>query len=123
MKKVLTGLFLILFSFQLAVKTGVVTYYALINDETALENCQYKTITICKGNCYVVKQIKLISSDHNKDNKAPEDFDLNKIADVVFEVPSSPISCLFAEQVSFYSFTSNDYSFISENTLLKPPMG
>jgi len=122
-KKLLAALFLILFSFQIAVKTGVVAYYSLFNNNVAEKNCVYKTITICKGNCYVVKQIKLVSSETTTNNKEVKgDFDLNKIQDVVFEFESINLSSITKESLHFYPSMSFQYSLITYSNLLKPPV-
>lgn len=102
----------------------VVFYYQTINTKTARENCEFKTITVCKGSCYVTKQIRLVSSDSNKESNSIPQIDLTNFKEVIAVVsdletlpyhPSEGPTRLFNEW-------GNHYSYQHISNLIKPPI-
>jgi hypothetical protein len=120
-KKILAVIFLLLFGLQLGIKSMVAGYFNLYAREKALENCEYKNMTVCQGNCYVVKQIKVYSSEVPT-KKQTNQFDLSMIKDMVgstenveITIDDQPI-----HKMGTYPYTDL-YSFEFYADLIKPP--
>jgi hypothetical protein len=121
-KKILAIIFLLLFGLQLGIKSMVAGYFNLYAHEKALENCEYKNMTVCQGNCYVVKQIKVYSSE-TPAKKQGNHFDLSILQDIVGSTENMEImegNHQLAYSLEIHSYT-NLYSFEFYSDLVKPP--
>jgi hypothetical protein len=108
---------------QVGLKSTIALYYQTIDTKTALENCEYKTITVCKGSCYVTRQIKIVSSSTNKESQQSPQIDLNIIKDVITEENSnSPCCSASLEKTEVSADHVDHYSFNHISLLIKPPI-
>jgi hypothetical protein len=84
----------------------------------------YKTLTVCKGSCYVVKKIKVFSSQASQESPAVPAFDLNSFKDALCDYPlnyAAPFtknSILTTINDSFDSL----YHYLPFTFLLRPPI-
>jgi len=98
-------------------------YYQTVDTKTALENCAYKTITVCKGSCYVTKQMKIVSSSTNKETQKSPQIDLNILKDVILEKNSNTFCYKGSfRKVNMPAGEVDHYSFNHISLSIKPPI-
>ncbi len=96
----------------------IAIYYPRIDTKMALENCEFKTIAVCKGSCYVTKQIKIVSSETNKESQQSQQVDLSSLKDalgveVSFNIlPSSSFCNLIPTSTNQVGQYSHNHTFI-----------
>lgn len=82
-KRILSLSFIFIFLLQVGIKSLVSFYFQTIAKQEAETHCIYKTLTVCKGNCFVTKQIKIFTSSPNEQNEHQPGFDLQSFKDAV----------------------------------------
>jgi len=115
--------FIFLFILQIGIKSLIVCYYHTVDTTTAIENCEYKTITVCKGNCYVAKKIKVITSAPSKNQTQVPSFELSTFKDAVCLACLENISVNFSsiQTLNLFVPVEEHYSFNPVFDLVKPP--
>src|SRR5689334_1153589 len=108
---------------QISIKTAVVFYYHSFDSKTAEANCEYKTITVCKGSCYVTKQIKIVSSSTNKETQNTQQIDLSNVKDIACEegILSEQNLNEFSTKTHFLNDRPDHYFYNHKAQLIKPP--
>jgi hypothetical protein len=104
------------------IKSMVAGYFGLVNNQKASNNCQYKNITVCKGSCYVVKQIKIFSSEAPAKKTSVPQIDLDTFKEVISD-QSEIFSVVKLPEGNSIPYTEEDflYSFDFSINLIKPP--
>lgn len=105
-------------------KSVVSLYFNSIAKTEATDNCIYKTLTVCKGSCYVVKKIKVFSSQSEQESPLAPAFDLNSFKDAVADY-SLIHSIQFTTRMILTAINDSFDSFYCHNpfkSLLRPPI-
>ena len=102
----------------------VVLYYHSFDAQKAKDNCEFKSITVCKGSCYVTKQIKVVSSSTNKETEHPQQIDLSSLKDVIGISTKLEVFIphVFVHAVEWDVFYNDHYYYQPTNHLIKPPI-
>ena len=101
----------------------VVAYFHTYATAEKKENCVYKTITVCKGNCYVAKKIKIITSTPGNEKPTAPGFDIHSFKDATCITLS--VTDLLNDHdtgtLSPVQHTTHLYSYTFTSHLIKPP--
>ncbi len=79
-------------------------------------------MTICKGNCFVVTKIKMISSENQEKKSEKPAIDFTKINDIISDYTVSFEKSVTVANVQFYLPVILHVSKAKLHSLLKPPM-
>jgi len=123
-KGIFSILFIFLFTLQVSVKSLVSLYFNSIAQTEASDHCMYKTLTVCKGSCYVVEKIKVFSSQASQETPAVPGFDLNSFKDALCDYPVTH-SFQFAKKMFLTSINDSFdslYHYLPFTFLLRPPI-
>lgn len=102
----------------------VAGYYTVIDRQEAIESCEYKTLTVCKGSCFITERIKVVSSNlQENDTKSPL-LELSMFKDLIFVDDAEFL------RTNIKSITTNSYNVLLvlhtldgiNNQLFRPPM-
>jgi hypothetical protein len=116
--------FIALFMLQVSVKSLVSFYFNVVMPGDARENCVYKTITVCKGSCYVVKKIKMFFSESTQKKTGTPAFDVNMFKDVICLQHYTPDRTILVitQNIWVGGEAVNHYSFQTPKIIIKPPI-
>lgn len=124
MKKWVALGFFLLFTFQVGIKSLVTLYFQICGKQEKEKHCIYKSITTCKGNCYVIQKIKIITSTPDTGTKNAPDLDINTFKDAVCTVTEMSQLITGGNDNSLFilEVSENNYSYLYSQRLIKPPI-
>jgi hypothetical protein len=123
-KKFLAMSFICLFALQVGIKSLVAFYFHSFASSEVSDHCIYKTITVCKGSCYVAKQIKIVTSTPGSTENSSPGFDIQSFKDAVcistitLEMIHTSVDATERPVVIF----QDSYSYLFSSSLIKPPI-
>jgi hypothetical protein len=126
LKKFLSIALLILLSFSIFLKLGIVINWKINQDTIAKNLCENrdKPKMCCKGKCQLKKQLQKVDSESQQDKKSTEEKSKTGAMDLFFTENNYNINHTIGQiaGAAFYAPTNENYHFCFHSKNIKPPI-